>query len=103
MEKKYKKMISKMPADKSAQEWFLYMLRCNNGSLYTGVTNNLERRMKMHTEGKAAKYTRACRPVELVYREACSGRKEALMREWKVKELPKAEKEKLVRCKVNYH
>lgn len=52
--------------------------------------------MKMHEEGKAAKYTRARRPVELVYQEVCSGRKEALIRECKVKELPKAEKEKLV-------
>ena len=96
MEKKYKKMISKMPVGESNEEWFLYMLRCNNGSLYTGVTNNLERRLKMHEEGKAAKYTRARRPVELVYQEVCSGRKEALMREWKVKELPKVEKERLV-------
>ncbi len=96
MEKKYKKMISKMPAGESNGEWFLYMLRCNNGSLYTGVTNNLERRMKMHEEGKAAKYTRARRPVELVYQEVCSGRKEALIRECKVKELPKVEKERLV-------
>ena len=96
MEAKYKKMLSKMQADESDEQWFLYILRCHNGSLYTGVTNNLERRIKMHQEGKAAKYTRTRRPIELVYSESCLGRKEALVRECQIKEYSKKKKEELV-------
>jgi len=79
------------------QCWYLYMLRCGNKSLYTGITNDLEKRLKMHQAGKAAKYTRMFPPVKLVYDEKCKNRTKALVRECKVKCLSKKEKEKMVR------
>lgn len=96
MEKNYKKMLSGMKLKKTDEHWFLYILRCNNGALYTGVTKDLERRFRMHQDGKAAKYTRTRRPVELVYSEACLGRREALVRECEIKEYSKKKKEELV-------
>ena len=76
--------------------WFLYILRCGDGSLYTGVTTDLERRLKMHREGKASRYTRTHQPVELVYSEKCGPRSQALARECAVKSLPREKKEKLI-------
>ncbi len=96
MEEKYKRMVSGMKKDETEQPWHLYILRCKNGSLYTGVTNDLDRRYKMHQDGKAAKYTRTRRPVELVYSETCLGRREALVRECEIKEYSKKKKEELV-------
>jgi len=76
--------------------WFLYILRCGDGSLYTGVTTDIDRRLKMHQEGKASRYTRTHRPVELVYREECGSRSQALTRECAVKSLPRERKEDLI-------
>ncbi|MBI4116021.1 MAG: GIY-YIG nuclease family protein [Candidatus Omnitrophica bacterium] len=81
---------------KRSEKWFLYMLKCNDLSLYTGITKDLERRFKMHTEGKAARYTRTRRPLEVVYQEACRTRTEALVRESAVKALPKQKKLALI-------
>jgi predicted GIY-YIG superfamily endonuclease len=80
---------------KKEEPWFLYLLRCADGSLYTGITNDLKRRFEMHQDGKAAKYTRTRRPVTLVYQEKVSGRSAALIRECKVKSFPKKRKEAL--------
>ena len=78
-------------------DWCVYMLRCSDNSLYTGVTNNLERRVDEHNNGKqAAKYTRARRPVKLVYHENAESRSAATKRECEIKALPKVEKEKLL-------
>ncbi|MBN2206610.1 MAG: GIY-YIG nuclease family protein [Candidatus Aminicenantes bacterium] len=76
--------------------WFLYILRCGDGSFYTGITNDIERRLKAHQDGKASRYTRTRRPVDLVYREACGGRSLALARECAVKALSRERKEKLI-------
>ncbi|MCX6566255.1 MAG: GIY-YIG nuclease family protein [Candidatus Aminicenantes bacterium] len=76
--------------------WFLYILRCGDGSLYTGVTTDIDRRLQMHQDGKASRYTRTRRPVALVYREKCGSRSQALSRECAVKSLPRDRKEKLV-------
>ena len=78
------------------QKWFLYILRCRNGTFYTGVTKDLKRRLKMHNDGKASRYTRARRPVKLIYHENCASRAQALVRECKVKALSRKEKEQLV-------
>ena len=75
--------------------WVLYMLRCRDGSLYTGITNNLEKRLEAHRSGKGAKYTRGRGPLELVYTENCEDHGAALKRELEIKSLTKAEKEKL--------
>ena len=79
-----------------AEKWALYILKCSDLSLYTGITKDLERRFKMHSEGKAARYTRTRRPLELVYQETCKTRTEALLRECAVKALPKSKKLALI-------
>lgn len=75
---------------------YVYMLRCRNGSLYTGWTTQLENRVKAHQLGKGAKYTRSFRPVQLVYYESYTSKQEALKREAAIKRLSKIEKERLV-------
>jgi predicted GIY-YIG superfamily endonuclease len=76
--------------------WTLYMVRCSDGSLYTGITNDLERRLSMHDAGKGARYTRGRGPVTLVYREACADRSLASRREAAVKRLTRVAKHELV-------
>ncbi|MCK5015091.1 MAG: GIY-YIG nuclease family protein [Candidatus Omnitrophica bacterium] len=78
------------------QPWFLYILHCQNDTFYTGVTKDLKRRLKMHNDGKASRYTRARRPVKLIYHEDCASHAQALVRECKVKALSRKEKEQLV-------
>lgn len=78
---------------------FTYILKCSDGSLYTGWTNDLERRVKAHNAGKGAKYTKSRRPVELVYFEAFSTKQEAMRREWEIKQLSRVEKCKLIQVK----
>ena len=76
--------------------WYLYMLRCRDGSLYTGITTDVEKRLAAHRSGKGAKYTRGRQPLELVYRESCENHSQALKREWEVKQLTRQEKEALI-------
>lgn len=79
-------------------EWFVYILRCADGSLYTGITRDVERRLHEHN-GKGcrgAAYTRARRPVRLVYRESCPDRSRAARREYEIRKMPKRDKENLV-------
>ena len=75
---------------------YVYMIRCRDGSLYTGWTNNLEKRFKNHCKGKGAKYTRGRGPLELVYYEVFEDKREAMRREYEIKQLKKSEKEKLI-------
>ena len=82
---------------KAGNDWSLYILQCRDGSFYTGITNHLERRLQMHRDGKASRYTRTRRPVEMLYSETCGDRSSALIRECEVKEWPKKKKEALVR------
>lgn len=76
--------------------WKLYILRCRDGSLYTGITTDVQKRLTAHNCGKGAKYTRSRRPVELVYQETCKDHSEALRREIQVKALNREEKEKII-------
>lgn len=82
------------------KEWedmnYTYILKCSDGSLYTGWTNDLERRVKVHNEGKGAKYTKSRRPVELVYYEEFLSKEEAMKREYEIKQFTRRKKEKLV-------
>ncbi len=78
---------------------YVYMIRCKYGSLYTGWTNNLEKRFRNHCEGKGAKYTRGRGPLELVYYEVFEDKKDAMKREYAIKQLKKSEKEKLINYK----
>lgn len=72
--------------------WYVYMLRCGDGSLYTGCTDDVERRLAVHNSGKGAKYTRSRLPVTLVYRENVADKSAALRREAAIKALPRAKK-----------
>ncbi len=76
--------------------YYTYILRCSDGSLYCGYTDNPEKRVRVHNEGKGAKYTRSRRPVELVYREMFLEKRDALKREREIKKLTRAEKLKLL-------
>ena len=76
---------------------FVYMVRCSDGTLYTGYACDPERRTRMHNTGRGAKYTARRLPVSLVYWELCDSRSAALKREYEVKRLARAEKEMLTR------
>ena len=77
-------------------EWLVYILECRDMSLYTGITNDLERRVAAHESGTASKYTRARRPLRLVYQEALESRSEALIREVGIKRLSRTAKLALI-------
>ena len=76
--------------------WYVYILRCCDGSLYTGITTDTLRRIAEHNSGKGAKYTRSRRPVELGYQEDCDDHSQALRRELEIKALRRADKIKLI-------
>lgn len=77
--------------------YFVYMLECGDGSLYTGITTDVTRRLREHKEGKGAHYTRARRAVRVVYTERLPDRSSALRREAELKRLPRAKKLALAR------
>ena len=77
----------------------LYMLRCGDGTLYTGITTDVEKRLETHRAGKGAKYTRGRSPLEIVYRENCGSHSDALKREAAVKKLTRQQKEALIETK----
>lgn len=72
--------------------WYVYMLQCRDGSLYTGCTDDVERRLAVHNSGKGAKYTRSRLPVTLVYQEAVPDKSAALRREAAIKRLTRSRK-----------
>ena len=75
---------------------YVYIIKCGDGSLYTGWTNDLKKRFENHCEGKGAKYTRGRGPLELVYFETFEDKKEEMRREYAIKKLKKLKKEKLI-------
>ena len=76
--------------------WHLYILRCGDGTLYTGITTDVEKRFQAHQSGKGAKYTRGRGPLELVYRENCGSHSDALKREVEIKRLSREQKQALI-------
>ncbi len=80
--------------------WYVYVLRCGDGSLYTGITTDVQARLKTHRSGKGAKYTRGRLPLELVYEESCEGKSQALKRELTIKALSREEKEQLIKTRL---
>ncbi|MBI2831652.1 MAG: GIY-YIG nuclease family protein [Chloroflexi bacterium] len=78
------------------QEWFFYIVRCSDSSLYCGMTNDLETRLKEHNGGTGAKYTYSRRPVILVYSEKCNNISEARKREAQIKGWSRIKKESLI-------
>ena len=83
--------------EKPKDGWFVYLLRCADGTLYTGITNDLSRRCRQHNAGTASRYTRSRLPAKLVYREVAADRSLALKREAALKRFSRVEKETLVR------
>ena len=84
---------------KKKSKWHLYILKCGDGTLYTGITNDLARRLKQHNDGSASRYTRSRLPVKLIYEESCRSRSHALKKELAVKSLTRQEKDKYIRRK----
>ena len=83
----------------SADSHFVYIVRCADGSLYTGYARDPKARLRLHNSGRGAKYTSGRRPVRLVYSEACATLSEALKREHLLKQLPRKKKTALIRRK----
>jgi putative endonuclease len=81
--------------------WQVYMIRCSDRTLYTGITNDVERRWRQHGDGRGAKYFRGRAPVEIVYLEAGHSRSTASRREAAIKKLSRTEKEQLIRSSGN--
>ena len=79
--------------------WYVYIIECKDGKLYTGITNNLERRIRDHNSGSASRFTKYRAPVELLYSEDCLTRQEALRREAQIKKLPRPKKLALIATK----
>lgn len=79
----------------AVRENYTYIVECSDGTLYTGWTTNLEKRMAAHNSGKGAKYTRPRLPVRLIHWESFETKQEAMRREWEIKQLTRAEKLRL--------
>ena len=90
-------MISKNGKGELKSEWLVYILKCSDGSYYTGITNDLARRLEAHTAGTASKYTRSRLPVKVVYRKRLRTKSRALRRELEIKKLPRTQKILLIR------
>lgn len=76
--------------------WYLYILECGDGTLYAGITDDVERRLAQHSAGKGAKYTRGRGPLKLVYQEICGSHSDALKREHCVHRMTRQEKLNLI-------
>ncbi|MBO4808053.1 MAG: GIY-YIG nuclease family protein [Lachnospiraceae bacterium] len=88
-----------MATDKS-DKWYIYILECADKTLYTGSTNDLDKRLEAHNSGNGAKYTKARLPVKLVYHEEFDDKKEAMKREWYIKhKLSRKQKMELITSK----
>lgn len=107
MQKRYRRMIKTMKAKEDAAEvvsdglrtqacWSVYIVRCGDDSLYTGIAKDVDARVGQHNTGKGAAYTRARRPVNLVYRAGGLTRSEALVEEARIKALPRLEKAQML-------
>lgn len=84
------------PKAKAKRTWWVYILRCADGTLYTGITTEPARRLEQHNAGTAAKYTRARLPVSMVFRRRAKDHSAALRRERAIKKLTRAQKEELI-------
>ena len=78
------------------ENWYLYILRCTDNTLYTGITTDVARRLEAHRSGKGAKYTRGRAPLELVYQQACGTHSDALKRELEIKAMSRKQKDEMI-------
>lgn len=81
---------------------YVYIVKCSDGTYYTGYTNHIKKRINAHNQGKGAKYTRGRRPVTLKYVETYDTKSEAMSREYRIKQLSRKEKQNLIRKKGQY-
>jgi predicted GIY-YIG superfamily endonuclease len=95
VEPKYLRMIQGMKR-KGRKDWAVYILRCGDGSLYTGIAKDVLARVRQHSEGRGATYTRTRLPVTLLYKQEGLTHSEALIREAQIKAMPRSKKEKII-------
>ena len=95
METKYLRMIQGVER-KGRRDWTVYILRCGDGSLYTAVAKDVRARVKQHSEGRGATYTRTRLPVTLLYQQEGLTRSEVLVREAQIKAMPRSKKEEII-------
>jgi predicted GIY-YIG superfamily endonuclease len=100
METKYLRMIQGMKK-KGQKDWTVYILRCGDGSLYTGIAKDVQARVKQHSEGRGAAYTRTRLPIALLYQQEGLTHSEALIREAQIKALPRSKKESIISMEDN--
>ena len=81
-----------MSKEKKENSWTLYIIECSDNTLYTGITNNIEKRLSDHTNGNGAKYTKNRAPFTLMYSEKCSDRIAASQREYQIKKMTRVQK-----------
>jgi len=81
---------------KGGKDWTVYILRCGDGSLYTGIAKDVRARVKQHSEGRGATYTRTRLPVKLLYQQGALTHSEALVREAQIKRMPRSKKEEII-------
>jgi len=99
----YRRMLQGMQkkeegkSKKKRERWFVYILRCRDGTFYTGITNDLKRRCQQHNKGSGARYTRTRLPVRLIFSKSCRNRTEALVRECAIKSLSRKKKKGLIK------
>ena len=84
------------PSHPVQERWFVYIARCNDGSLYTGIARDVLSRIAAHNAGRGARYTRGRGPLAVCAQRRCNSQGDALRLEWAVKQLPRAEKEALL-------
>lgn len=77
--------------------WYVYILRCKDGTFYSGISEDVEKRLALHNRGKGAKFTRRKRPLELLYTEQCDSKSRALSREIEIKNLSRENKLRLIK------
>jgi predicted GIY-YIG superfamily endonuclease len=95
VETKYLRMIRGMKR-RGRKDWTVYILRCGDGSLYTGIAKDVQARVKQHREGRGANYTRTRLPVELLYQQGGLTHSKALIREAKIKAMSRSKKEEII-------
>ena len=91
--------VRRPKAKPSGEKWFVYIVRCADGSLYTGITKDVKRRCQQHNAGTASRYTRSRLPVKLVYRENHACQSSALKREAAIKAMTRREKLAMIRLR----
>lgn len=86
--------------DKKQQNWFIYMIRCHNGHIYTGITTDVDRRFSQHQSGKGAKYLRGKGPLQLVFKHEIDDHSQALKTEIAIKKMKRSDKENIIQLQI---